>query len=102
VALAVALLGAPRVLLLDEPVANLDERGRSAFWDAVRARAAAGTAALIATPTPADLLGVAHRAIVLEEGVVVHDGPMEAPHVVALDPRRERMPHGEAPREVEA
>lgn len=88
VTLAVALLGAPRLLLLDEPVANLDEPGREAFWEALRTRARAGAAALVASPTPADLVGVAGRAVVLADGRVVHDGAIEGPHVVALGWRR--------------
>ncbi|GBC86794.1 putative ABC transporter ATP-binding protein YxlF [bacterium HR12] len=88
VALAVALLGDPRLLLLDEPVANLDEGGRDAFWETLRGRARAGAAALVATPTPADLIGVADRAVVLADGRVVHDGAMDGPHVVALGRRR--------------
>ncbi len=92
VALAVALLGEPRLLLLDEPVANLDEPGREAFWEALRSRVRAGAAALVATPTPADLIGVAGRAVVLADGRVVHDGSMEGPHVVALGRRRDGRP----------
>lgn len=100
VALAVALLGRPRLLLLDEPVANLDGAGREAFWEALRGRARAGAAALVASPTPGDLIGVADRAVVLAEGRVVHDGGMDGPHVVALERRRppERFA-GEAPAE---
>jgi ABC-type multidrug transport system ATPase subunit len=84
VALAVALLGRPRLLLLDEPVANLDELGREGFWQTLRALSAEGTAALIASPMPSDLAGVADRAIVLDDGRIVFDGPMNGMHAVPL------------------
>ena len=101
VALAVALLGRPPLLLLDEPVANLDELGREGFWATLRTISAVGTSALIASPMPSDLAGVAGRAIVLEEGSVVFDGPMDGPHPVApLHPSRERT--GEDRAEAEA
>jgi len=86
VALAVALLGSPRLLLLDEPVANLDEVGREGFWQTLRTVAASGAAALIASPMPGDLAGVAHRAIVLDEGRIVFDGPMDG-HLARLPAR---------------
>ena len=84
VALAVALLGRPPLLLLDEPVANLDELGREGFWQTLRALSEQGTAALIASPMPSDLAGVAGRAVVLDDGRVVFDGPMDGLHPVAL------------------
>jgi ABC-type multidrug transport system ATPase subunit len=83
VALAVALLGAPGLLLLDEPVANLDEAGREAFWQTLREAAGAGAAALVASPMPGDLAGVARRAILLDEGRVAFDGPMDGDHALA-------------------
>jgi ABC-type multidrug transport system ATPase subunit len=87
VALAVALLGRPRLLLLDEPVANLDELGREGFWQTLRELSAEGTAALIASPMPSDLAGIADRAIVLDEGRIVFDGPMNGIHAVPMPPR---------------
>jgi ABC-type multidrug transport system ATPase subunit len=98
VALAVAILGRPRLLLLDEPVANLDELGREGFWQTLRALSEQGTAALIASPMPSDLAGVADRAIVLDDGEVVFDGPMNGIHAV---PFARRSPEGKAPDERE-
>lgn len=76
VALASALLGEPELLLLDEPVANLDSEARSAVWGALRARSAEGTAVVVASPAPQELAGVAERLIHLENGRVAGDGPM--------------------------
>ena len=41
--LGASLVGAPRLLLLDEPTTGLDPTGRREVWDAVRGLASAGT-----------------------------------------------------------
>ena len=84
VALAVALLGRPPLLLLDEPVANLDEHGREGFWQTMRSLRDAGTAVLIASPHPGDLAGVANRAVVLSDGTVAFDGPVDRLRPIVL------------------
>ena len=47
--LGASLVGAPRLLLLDEPTTGLDPVSRREVWDAVRALAAAGTDILLTT-----------------------------------------------------
>lgn len=47
--LARALLGDPGVLVLDEPLASVDSRGRELVWRALARRARAGGTVLIAT-----------------------------------------------------
>lgn len=72
VGLAIAFLGEPSLLLLDEPVASLDEEGREAFWAHLRGlRDRHGTSALVSSPSPSDLQGLVDRAVYLAEGRVV-------------------------------
>lgn len=84
VALAAALIGSPPLVLLDEPAASLDEEHSASLWDTMQALRAAGGTALIAMPLLVtsllrhDLAGVADRAVLLEQGRVVHDGSVES------------------------
>ena len=47
--LGASLVGAPRLLLLDEPTTGLDPRSRIELWDAIRALVEAGTDVLLTT-----------------------------------------------------
>lgn len=71
--MAIALLGDPEVLLLDEPVSNLDATGRQSVWEMLRGLKDAGTTILIASPSPADLAGVGDRTVVLHDGQIIDD-----------------------------
>ncbi len=74
--LAVALLGDPRVLLMDEPVANLDPEGRQLFAELIGGLRADGRTVLMSTHVLQLLEDVADRALVLVEGRVAYDGDM--------------------------
>lgn len=74
VALAIALLGEPDLLLLDEPVANLDEEGRGVFWSVLRRlRDERGVTAIVSSPAPSELRRVADRGITMEDGRLALD-----------------------------
>ncbi|MFN3565049.1 MAG: ATP-binding cassette domain-containing protein [Burkholderiaceae bacterium] len=78
--LAVALAHRPRVLLLDEPSAGLDDRFADAMWHCVTERRAAGAAIVVATHRGAEV-AAADRLVWLQGGEVVADTrPLELLH----------------------
>ena len=78
--LAIALLGRPEVLLLDEPTASLDPRQRRRLWEvAAQVRAREG-AVVFATQNLEEVEQVASRVIVLLDGALVFDGSLDDFH----------------------
>lgn len=75
--LAISLLGDPPVLLMDEPVANLDPEGRQLFQELVADLRAGGRTVLLATHVVRMLDGLAGRALVLSEGRLAFDGRLD-------------------------
>jgi ABC-2 type transport system ATP-binding protein len=71
---AIALLGAPRVLLLDEPTASLDPGQRRRLWETVGVVLDAGGAVVFATQNLEELELYASRVVVLQRGRVTFDG----------------------------
>jgi len=84
-ALARALVGEPRLLLLDEPLSALDARTRLTVRAELRRHLAefAGCTVLV-SHDPVDAMALADRVLVVEEGRVVQEGP---PAEVARMPR---------------
>jgi ABC-type multidrug transport system ATPase subunit len=72
--LAIALLGDPHVLLLDEPTASLDPGQRRRLWERVDALRDAGGAVVFATQNVDELERHADRVVALRDGRVVFDG----------------------------
>jgi ABC-2 type transport system ATP-binding protein len=80
--IAIGLLSAPAILLLDEPSAALDPRQRGRLWEFIKALADAGTTVLFSTHNVAEAEQNAHRVVVLADGELLFEGP---PHEVAGD-----------------
>jgi ABC-2 type transport system ATP-binding protein len=71
---AIGLLAAPPVLLLDEPSAALDPRQRERLWEFILRLAADGTTVVYATHHIPEADRYANRLIVLADGERVFDG----------------------------
>ncbi len=74
--LAIALLGDPQVLLLDEPTAALDPRQRRRLWETARAVRDGGGGVVLVTQNVEDVERVADRVAVLLDGRIVFAGPV--------------------------
>jgi branched-chain amino acid transport system ATP-binding protein len=69
-----ALMGGPRLLLLDEPSLGLAPRVIETIFGAVAAINASGTTILMVEQNATKALSIAHRAYVLQVGRVVAEG----------------------------
>ncbi len=72
--LAASLVGAPRVLLLDEPTTGLDPRTRLDLWDSVRSLVAAGTDVLLTTQYLEEADRLADQVVIIDHGRVIATG----------------------------
>ncbi|WP_432987049.1 ATP-binding cassette domain-containing protein [Dactylosporangium sp. CA-233914] len=72
--LAMTLVGAPRVIFLDEPTTGLDPRSRRAVWQTVRELAAGGVTIFLTTQYLDEADELAGRVAVLDHGHIVAEG----------------------------
>jgi ABC-type protease/lipase transport system fused ATPase/permease subunit len=77
IALARALYGNPKVLILDEPNANLDTDGEQALAEALQNAKDSGQAIVVISHRAA-LLSIVDKVAVLKEGVLARYGERDA------------------------
>jgi ABC-2 type transport system ATP-binding protein len=72
--LALALVGRPEVLFLDEPTAGMDPRARQTTWDLVRDLRAAGTTVVLTTHAMDEAEHLCDRVAIIDRGRIVTEG----------------------------
>src|SRR5581483_2141202 len=72
--LGASLVGAPRLLLLDEPTTGLDPRSRIELWESIRALRDEGTDVLLTTQYLDEADQLASRIVIVDHGRVIADG----------------------------
>lgn len=72
-ALAVALLSDPPLIILDEPTSNLDASGRGEVVETLQRLRQRGKTLLFASHRPDEIVALADRVLVMEQGQIVQD-----------------------------
>src|SRR6185503_579813 len=72
--LGASLVGAPRLLLLDEPTTGLDPRSRIDLWDAIRGLVDQGTNVLLTTQYLDEADHLAGQIVIIDHGKAVASG----------------------------
>jgi ABC-2 type transport system ATP-binding protein len=72
--LGASLVGAPRLLLLDEPTTGLDPRSRNELWDAIRSLVAGGTDVLLTTQYLDEADHLADQIMIVDHGRAIAQG----------------------------
>ncbi|MGC5054199.1 ABC transporter ATP-binding protein [Micromonospora sp. DT48] len=110
-AVALAFVGRPRLVLLDEPTTGLDVEARRTLWDAIRDFHADGGTVLLTSHYLEEVEALAQRVVVIGQGRVLADDTVSAirgvvdlrrvslttddlptlPHVVRVERDRDRV-----------
>ncbi|WP_159718554.1 ABC transporter ATP-binding protein [Actinomyces marmotae] len=75
--LALALLGNPDLMVLDEPTAGMDVTARRSFWAAIRERAAGSKSVLFATHYLQEAADFADRIVIIHHGRIIASGSVD-------------------------
>ncbi|HZE28727.1 MAG TPA: ATP-binding cassette domain-containing protein [Gaiellaceae bacterium] len=96
---AAALLGLPRLLVLDEPANGLDPEGIRWLRDFLRSFAAGGGTVLISSHVLAEVAQIADEVVIIHRGKLVAHEPLEALTARAAGGTLVRSPSAERLRE---
>jgi ABC-2 type transport system ATP-binding protein len=77
-AVALAFVGRPRLVFLDEPTTGLDVSARHALWEGIRAFHGDGGTVLLTSHYLEEIEALAQRVVVLGEGRVLADDTVDA------------------------
>jgi ABC-2 type transport system ATP-binding protein len=75
--IAMSLIGAPRIIFLDEPTTGLDPEGRLEVWQVIQNLADSGTTVFLTTQYLDEAEKLADRIAILHEGRIIVSGTLE-------------------------
>ncbi|MEV6812002.1 ABC transporter ATP-binding protein [Micromonospora sp. NPDC051296] len=81
-AVALAFVGRPRLVVLDEPTTGLDVEARHTLWEAIRAFHADGGTVLLSSHYLEEVEALAQRVVVIGHGRVLADDTVDAVRAV--------------------
>jgi ABC-2 type transport system ATP-binding protein len=82
---ALALIGSPELLFLDEPTTGFDPAARREAWEVIEGLRELGTTILLTTHYLEEAERLADRVAIIKDGVIVAEGP---PGAIGGDERR--------------
>ncbi|WNB85678.1 ABC transporter ATP-binding protein [Cellulomonas sp. ATA003] len=77
-AVALAVVGRPRLVVLDEPTTGLDVEGRHTLWQALREYHASGATVVVTSHYLEEIEALAQRVVVIGGGTVLADDALAA------------------------
>jgi ABC-2 type transport system ATP-binding protein len=96
--LALALVGDPELIFLDEPTTGFDPAARRTAWEVIRALRSLGKTVLLTTHYLDEAQSLADRVAIIKDGLIVAEGP---PSELSARPSAYRVSYQENGHRVE-